>query len=168
MCGRRCTCEVPILGKLADALMAGGVVMGKRHARDSVDRAALATYSTSLLVNGVEVASGATSQCPQGGPVESLTWYVFRVPWHGPPIKEYMHAHALHMRTHARTHTRTRTRTRTRTHRCANHLLARGLVLKQGHLVITGATAKSKAFQIGDTCAANLGALGSVETVIAP
>ena len=106
MCGRRSTaamCDAqPPLGKLADALMAGGVVMGKRHARDSVDRAALATYSTSLLVNGVEVASGATSQCPQGGPVESLTWYVFESQ-RGAPIKEYMHAHALHMRTHART-----------------------------------------------------------------
>lgn len=54
----------PALGKLADALMAGGVVMGTRHAKNTVDRAALKTYSTSLLVNGTEVDAGSTSLCP--------------------------------------------------------------------------------------------------------
>ena len=78
LCGRRssaeCIAAQPVLGVLADALMAGGVVMGTRHAKDTVDRAALKSYSTSLLVNGMEVAAGSTSKCPEGGPIESLTW----------------------------------------------------------------------------------------------
>ena len=78
MCGRRssaeCIAAQPKLGKLADALMAGGVVMGTRHTKETIDRAKLKSISTSLQVNGAEVAAGSTSECPEGGPIESLTW----------------------------------------------------------------------------------------------
>jgi len=43
--------------------MAGGVVLGKRRARDSLDRFSLSTFSTSLKVNDV-VVTGSTSECP--------------------------------------------------------------------------------------------------------
>lgn len=50
----------------------------------------------------------------------------------------------------------------------ANHLNTRGLSLKKGQFVITGATCKSKAFAIGDLVAADISSLGRVEAKMAP
>lgn len=50
----------------------------------------------------------------------------------------------------------------------ANHLNSRGLALKTGHLVITGATCITKDFKAGDKLIADFVGLGSVETVLQP
>jgi len=46
--------------------------------------------------------------------------------------------------------------------------VSRGLALKKGQVIITGATCKSKEFKVGDTVTASLGALGSVTYTIPP
>jgi len=77
-CGRRATAEVvaaqPRLGRMSDALSAGGVVLGPRLPAARFDAPALAACATQLFVNATLVAEGSGRECPEGGPVQALTW----------------------------------------------------------------------------------------------
>lgn len=128
-CGRRSdaevTAEMPVLGKLADCLMAGGVVLGRPVQARHLDLSALTTCSTTLSVNTEQVAQGSGAECPEGSPLAATAWM-------------------------------------------ANHLNQRGLWLRKGQLVITGATCKSTAFQVSDRVTATFSALGCVEMFVEP
>ena len=77
-CGRRTSaalCDaLPVAGKLADFLLAGGVIVGPKVARESVDSAALDSCQTSLCVNAETVATGSPSEVPCAAPLAALTW----------------------------------------------------------------------------------------------
>mmetsp|Transcript_24062 Transcript_24062/g.60055 ORF Transcript_24062/g.60055 Transcript_24062/m.60055 type:complete len:111 (+) Transcript_24062:2-334(+) len=59
---------------MADILSAGGVVMGPRLPAVDTDPLSLTECATALAVNGAEVCQGAGSKCPDGGPVQALTY----------------------------------------------------------------------------------------------
>lgn len=77
-CGRRASAEITAeqqpLGKFADLLMAGGVLLGPRLPAAGLDAAALSGCATSLAVNGKELITGSGAACPEGGPAQSLAW----------------------------------------------------------------------------------------------
>ena len=79
-CGQRATPNVveslskERLRRFQDALSAGGVVLGPRFSPDRSDPSRLSACSTSLLVNGVRVATGSGQACAHGGPAAALTW----------------------------------------------------------------------------------------------
>eukprot|EP00242_Pyramimonas_sp_CCMP2087_P004509 CAMPEP_0198206828 /NCGR_PEP_ID=MMETSP1445-20131203/10357_1 /TAXON_ID=36898 /ORGANISM="Pyramimonas sp., Strain CCMP2087" /LENGTH=269 /DNA_ID=CAMNT_0043879671 /DNA_START=232 /DNA_END=1041 /DNA_ORIENTATION=- len=77
-CGQRSSPEVvaglTTLGKFSDCLNAGGVVLGPRVSPRTVGWDALSRCETELIVNGISVAKGAGSECPEGGPAQALAW----------------------------------------------------------------------------------------------
>lgn len=77
-CGRRASAEVIAaqepLGKMADILSAGGVIMGPRLPAADTSPASLAECATALVVNGTEVSQGTGSKCPDGGPAQALAY----------------------------------------------------------------------------------------------
>lgn len=77
-CGRRASLEIlaeqPPLGKFADLLSAGGVILGPRLATTGMDASVLAGCKTSMSINGAEVCSGSGSACPEGSPLRALVW----------------------------------------------------------------------------------------------
>ena len=141
LCGRRSSrsCSaIPRLALFSDALMSGGVRVGRVRSRLDFTPAQLASLATSLEVLSPDTSEGGqrvwrrrsisrgnSSTCANGGPVQALAW-------------------------------------------AANSLNERGLSLRKGHLVITGATAIATNFSISDRVIASLGELGSVETQIVP
>ena len=71
--------EMTLKSKLADCVMAGGVLMGEKltptkataFTSDSIRK-----INTSFIVDGKVQDEGCADLCPQGGPIESLTWLV--------------------------------------------------------------------------------------------
>lgn len=77
-CGRRSSSDVvnaqsPI-GKFADCLSGGGVVLGKRLPRHQLSGPALASCNVSFSINGTVVVEGSGSKCPEQGPLPAVTW----------------------------------------------------------------------------------------------
>jgi len=92
--------NMPVMSKLADCVMAGGVLVGKpllsaaaatRIDTDDNDNTgskkltttttftsdSLRSIQTSFIVDGIKQGEGGCAKlCPQGGPVESVTWLV--------------------------------------------------------------------------------------------
>lgn len=77
-CGRRASAEVAMaqepIGKLADLLSAGAVVLGRAISAADIDRQRIAACTTTLSVNGSEVSSGSAAACPKSDPVEAVAW----------------------------------------------------------------------------------------------
>lgn len=74
--------KVPVLQKLADGLMTGGVHMGPPLTKSLFTIESLRDMETSLSVNGAELDRGSGSRCPQMGPMESLLWLVEKLHEH--------------------------------------------------------------------------------------
>eukprot|EP00978_Attheya_sp_CCMP212_P049490 scaffold671717_cov59-Attheya_sp.AAC.2 len=74
LCGSRVAATSPVLVKLSDGLMTGGVYVGSPMSPQDYSMESLKNVQTSLSINGNVQDSGRGSRCPMGGPVESLTW----------------------------------------------------------------------------------------------
>ena len=76
-CGRRVTIEAYAgstdLGRFADTLFSGGVVLGDRLSAESLKPDDLLA-ATELFVNCELLAQGSGEKCLYGGPVQALTW----------------------------------------------------------------------------------------------
>ena len=79
-CGQRSTPEAAeavtsALGKYADTLSSGGIVLGPRLPAAQVGIEGV-KCAVELFVNDEKVATGSGKAAPQGGPAESLAWVV--------------------------------------------------------------------------------------------
>jgi 2-keto-4-pentenoate hydratase len=68
--------EMPLKSKLADCVMTGGVLVGEKLTTTTFNADSIRKIKTSFIVDGKVQDEGCADVCPQGGPIESLTWLV--------------------------------------------------------------------------------------------
>jgi 2-keto-4-pentenoate hydratase len=71
--------EMSLMSKLSDCVMAGGVLVGEKLTPTTTETTTFTSDSirkinTSFIVDGKVQDEGCADLCPQGGPIESLTW----------------------------------------------------------------------------------------------
>eukprot|EP00656_Telonema_subtile_P007018 TRINITY_DN13277_c0_g1_i1.p1 TRINITY_DN13277_c0_g1~~TRINITY_DN13277_c0_g1_i1.p1 ORF type:complete len:172 (-),score=30.62 TRINITY_DN13277_c0_g1_i1:208-723(-) len=76
LCGARQVCSTNKMHYVADGLLGAGVVRGPKLSPELLNPASMSRVNVSLLIGGVQIATGSGKNNPCDSPVASLTYLV--------------------------------------------------------------------------------------------